>query len=112
MKIIKKAPGTTIDFASEGPIAIFDGKLRVDTGAYVGPDPVHLFICADALGHLRVGGGEVYVAELDIPAIRRELIVGEADDKGFPLLSESLYMPESESITVTLWPWEVSYGKI
>ena len=94
MVVVEKTEGEKISYAVEGNVISFrDGELIMNLAKYERDSANHIDICLDHSGCLVCGAaaGQLYVAEIDIPARSYEEVEAAADEDEvpFPVRGES-----------------------
>lgn len=121
MIVVEKNEGPKIPYSVRTTKVTFDDDLTINLARREQDWPVHIDICTDADGELVIGAavGRMYVAEIDIPARRYEIVpidnsesqepeVTEGDDP-FPDEPSEQRIPiplDMNNVTLSLWAIE------
>lgn len=111
MIVIEKNEGEKIPYEVSGARICFDDDLSLNLKKRESDDPVHIDICYDCDRSLVVdtATGREFVAEIDIPARRYELVEAEAESAGEDEQTDEkntkrVPLPfDMERVTLTLW---------
>lgn len=110
IKVVEKAPGKPhIDYAVSGgkKITFGDDELTINLAARERDEAVTLDICFDAESGIVIGVGgtaQRYVAQIDIPARRYDVIEDGEDDMTGEVREVPVAIPFDISLcTLTLW---------
>lgn len=122
MIIIEKDTGPKIPYSVRTTKVTFDDDLTINLAKREQDWPVHIDICTDVDGELVIGAavGRMYVAEIDIPARRYEIVPIENSgnqepqqndgDDPFPEPSEERVPIPLDMNLVTLSLWAIEEG--
>ena len=82
MIIVEKDEGPKIPYSVRTTKVTFDDDLTINLAKREQDWPVHIDICTDTDGELVIGAavGRMYVAEIDIPARRYEIVPIDNDE--------------------------------
>ena len=109
MIINYKQDGPHIDYELRGTKLSFrGGALEIDLEEQQAGYTVHLDVCANVNGELKIGPSYRYVAEIDIPARVNVLNYKEklADDLGIVQAYRTTEPFDIEQVVLTLWAWK------
>ena len=115
MIVIEKNEGPKIPYSVRTTKVTFDDDLTINLAKREQDWAVHIDICTDADGELVIGAavGRMYVAEIDIPARRYEIVPSsvseeqtESGDEDLPDEGSEERVPvplDMNNVTLSLW---------
>ena len=100
--VVEKNEGTKIEYEQNGTKLYFDDQLMINAAKFQKDWPVHVDVCMDSDRNLCTGvaDGLYYVAQIDIPAIQKEIIEPE-EEGGEPTVN--IIPLDMADVVLTLW---------